>query len=247
MKTIFILHGWAIRGGEENKKMWQPFINELESSGFRVVFLKIPGLSAPLNEVWDMDNYLSWLESEIDKKSDNNKVILLGHSFGGHLAIRYVSQNPEKIDKLILVDSSGIRDMAPKAIFKRTIFLILAKVGKVFFKSEFFRNIIYKFAKESDYKNAPPLLRRTMSKILDDEILEDLPKIICSTKIIWGEHDLTTPVKHARKMHALIANSQLEFIKEGRHSPQFTHPKEVAKLVNDFILKNTGSRIEGHK
>jgi len=247
MKTIFILHGWAVRGAEENKKMWQPFIDELESSGLQVIFLKIPGLSAPLNEVWNMDNYLSWLDSEIDKKLGNSKVILLGHSFGGHLAIRYVAQNPKKIGELILVDSSGIRDMASKAFIKRTIFLILAKVGKVFFNSEFFRNIIYKFARETDYRNAPPLLRRTMSKILDDEILNDLSKVNCPTKIIWGENDLTTPVKHARKMHQLIVNSELVFIKEGRHSPQFTHSKETAKLVNDFILKNTGCETEGNK
>ncbi|MBU0975015.1 alpha/beta hydrolase [Patescibacteria group bacterium] len=247
MKTIFILHGWAIRGGEENQRMWQPFINELELSDSQVVFLKIPGLSVPLNEVWDMDNYLSWLESEIAQKSKGEKVILLGHSFGGHLAIKYAARNPEKMEKLILVDSSGIRDMVPKAVIKRTIFLMLAKVGKIFFKSEFFRNMIYKFARESDYKNAPPLLRRTMSKILDDEILEELPKVKCDTKIIWGENDLTTPVKHAKKMQAEIKNSELIFIKEGKHSPQFTHVKETAKLVMDFVLENDTSRQKRDK
>lgn len=238
MKTIFILHGWAVRGAEENKKMWQPFIDELESSDLRVEFLKIPGLSAPLDEVWNLDNYLSWLSTEIDKKSNDKKIFLLGHSFGGQLAIRYAAQNNEKIEKLILLDSSGIRDMAPRVVLKRTAFLLIAKVGKVLLRGEFFRNLLYKLAREADYKNASPLLRKTMAKVLDNQILDDLPKINCETKIIWGENDLTTPVKHARKMKELITNSELEFVKEGRHSPQFTHPKQTAKLVNDFIFKS---------
>jgi len=251
MKTIFILHGWAVRGGDKNQGMWQPFIDELKAGGYKVVFFKIPGLSAPLNEVWDFDNYLNWLSSEISKElssrpaRESKKVILLGHSFGGQLAIKYAALNSEKMEKLILVDSSGIRDMALKPVIKRTVFLLLAKVGGVLFKGKFFRNLLYKFARETDYKNAPPLLRRTMSKILDDQILEDLPGVKCSTKIIWGENDLVTPVKHAKKMHEIIENSELIFIKEGRHSPQFTHVKETAKLVMDFISKANGNRYPG--
>jgi pimeloyl-ACP methyl ester carboxylesterase len=243
MKTIFILHGWAVRGGEENQRMWQPFIDELEKGGFKVAFLKIPGLSAPLNEVWDLGNYLNWLDSKISEELNSGtaqaskKVILLGHSFGGQLAIKYAALNSKKMEKLILVDSSGIRDMALKPVIKRTVFLLLAKVGGVLFKGKFFRNLLYKFARETDYKNAPPLLRKTMSKILDDQILEDLPNIKCATKIIWGENDLVTPVKHAKKMHEIIKDSKLVFIKEGRHSPQFTHVKETAKLVIDFVFK----------
>ncbi len=236
MKTIFILHGWAVRGADENKKMWQPFIDELEVNGLHVEFLKIPGLSAPLNEVWNLDNYLLWLTTQINENSKDKKIILLGHSFGGQLAIKYAAQNNEKIEKLILLDSSGIRDMSPKAVFKRTAFLIVSKVGKVLLRGEFFRNLLYKLAREADYKNASPLLRKTMAKVLNNQIFEDLPQVTVPTKIIWGENDLTTPVKNAKKMHLLISNSQLEFIKDARHSPQFTHPKETAKLVNDFIF-----------
>ena len=129
--------------------------------------------------------------------------------------------------------------MAPKAVIQRTVFLLMAKAGKVLLRGEFFRNSLYKLAREADYKNASPLLRKTMAKVLNNQVLEDLPKITCPTKIIWGENDLVTPVKNAKKMNNLIKGSELTFIKEGRHSPQFTHPEETAKLVTNFIL---GSR-----
>jgi pimeloyl-ACP methyl ester carboxylesterase len=234
-KTIYILHGWAVRSGNLNQEKWQPFFNELSKFGVNAVFLKLPGLSAPLNEVWNLENYVSWLKDELKSKADGQKVILLGHSFGGQIAVKFTAQNPESVEKLILFDSAGIRDMSIKAIIKRTMFLIAAKIGKILFKSDALRNLMYKFAGESDYKNAPPLLRRTMSNILDNEILENLPNINIETKIIWGENDTVTPVKTAHQMHKLIVNSDLRFIKNARHSPQFTHPAETAKIVGEFL------------
>jgi pimeloyl-ACP methyl ester carboxylesterase len=235
LKNIYILHGWAVRSGNLNQEKWQPFFNELEKFGINAVFLKIPGLSSPLNEVWDLDNYVSWLKDELKEKQKGKKVILLGHSFGGQIAIKFTAQNPDLVKNLILLDSAGIRDMSLKAVIKRTVFLIAAKVGKILFKSEVLRNILYKFAGESDYKNAPPLLRRTMSNILDAEILDDLSKINVKTKIVWGNKDTVTPVKTAHQMNNLIKNSDLSFIKDARHSPHFTHVKETAKVVGEFI------------
>lgn len=234
-KTIYILHGWAVRLGNVNQEKWQSFFEELLKYDLEPVFLKIPGLSAPLNEVWSLDDFVNWLKKELNQKAKGKKIILLGHSFGGQIAIRFTAQNPDLVEKLILLDSAGIRDMSPKAVIKRTAFLMAAKIGKLLFKSESLRNLLYKFARENDYKNAPPLLRRTMSNILDDEVLEDLPKINISTKLVWGENDRVTPVKTAYKMKELVKNSDLSFVKEARHSPHFTHPKQTAQIIGEFL------------
>lgn len=238
METIFILHGWAVRGAEDNKKMWQPFIDQLKKNNFKVNFLKIPGLSAPLNEVWDLDNYLNWLDNEIAEKSAGQKIILLGHSFGGQLSIKFTATNSLKVKKLILLDSSGIKDMSLKSVLKRTVFLIISKLGKLVFRGEFFRNFLYKLAREADYKNASPLLRKTMANVLNQQITTFLPEINCPTLVLWGEFDKTTPVKNAFKMNKLIDKSKLVFIKNGRHSPQFTHPIETANEVIKFVANS---------
>lgn len=234
-KTIYILHGWAVASGNINQEKWQPFIDQLKSAGHTVVFLKIPGLSAPLNTVWNLEDFVSWLSQEIKERAQNQKIVLLGHSFGGQIAVKYVAQNSQHVEKLILLDSAGIRDTAPKTVIKRRFFLVAAKVGRVLFTSNTIRTLLYKLAREGDYRNAPPLLRRTMSNILDAEIVFDLPKISVPTKIIWGENDTVTPVKHAHQMHVLIKNSQLSFIAGARHSPQFTHTTQTARVVLEFI------------
>lgn len=236
MKKIFILHGWAVREGEQSREMWKPFIDGLSADDLEIIFLKIPGLTAPLNEVWSLNDYVNWLGDEIEGRATGEKVVLIGHSFGGQIASRFTSKNNHKVDKLVLIDSSGIKDMSFFAILKRNVFFVLAKIGKIFFRNDFFRNVLYKLARESDYKKASPLLRKTMAKILDDQVLGDLPNIDSDTKIIWGSDDKVTPVKHARKFNSLIAGSVLEFVDGARHSPQFTHPEKTSKIVSDFIL-----------
>lgn len=231
--TVVILHGWSLDPGQAQK--WQNFQDILTQRHISSHLLKIPGLSAPLNEVWNLDNYVKWLDEELRNQSD---IILLGHSFGGQIAVRYAALYPQKISQLILIDSSGIRSRSLVATLKRSCFKVMAKIGKVFFQSEWARKILYKLARERDYQNAPPLLRRTMSQILDDEVVTDLSKINCPTLLIWGRDDKVTPLALARIFEAKISQSHLKVVGEARHSPQYTHPEVVADAVQKFLFQN---------
>lgn len=229
-QSLIMLHGWSLDPSKEHK--WQRFRDDLATQGVSSIFLKIPGLSAPLDKVWNLNDYAEWLEQKL---ADQKKVVLLGHSFGGQVAVRYAAQHPDKVEALILLDSSGIRDHALWPTFKRGAFLLLAKLGKIFFQHEFFRNMLYKLARERDYQQAPPLLRRTMSQILDDEVVKDLSKITAPTLLVWGKNDQVTPLKLARIFAQHIPHSQLQVVNDARHSPQYTHSAEVAQIVHQFL------------
>ncbi len=231
---VFILHGWAIN--QQNDVKWYPFINLLQKNDILATFLGIPGLSSPLNEVWALQDFVDWLKKQLPKQ---DKVILLGHSFGGQIAIRFTAQNPDMVEKLILIDSAGIRDHAFFPTVKRKVFWVAAKVGKVLFNVQWAKKLLYKIARERDYNNAPPLLKRSMSLILDDEVIDDLPKISCPTLLIWGENDTVTPIKLAYQKMNLLPAARLKVISQARHAPQFTHTKQVVECVSLFLRPNT--------
>ena len=228
---LVILHGWSLDANKKQK--WQKFRDELASRGITSDLLLIPGLSAPLNEVWDLGNFVEWLDKEIGTQEH---VILLGHSFGGQIAVRYAATHPDKISRLILIDSSGIRNHSFMATTKRMGFQVLAKIGKVFFRSQICRNILYRLTRERDYQLAPPLLRRTMSQILDDEVVNDLPKIACPTLLIWGSDDQVTPLFLGQIFHAQIPHNRFHIITGARHAPQYTQPEQVAAQIQDFLF-----------
>lgn len=226
---IVILHGWAV--DENNQLKWQPFIERVEAAGWTVRFMRLPGLSQPLDKVWQLNDYVNWVHDQLG----DQQVILLGHSFGGQLSVRYASVFPEHVARLVLIDPAGIRPFSFKARTKRAVFGTLAKVGKVLFPLEVGRVLLHKLAREKDYLQASPLLRRTMQNVLADEVKADFARVTAPTCIIWGDQDQATPVSHAQLFSSGIQHSQLHFIAGARHSPQFTHVEQTAQQVLEFL------------
>ncbi len=230
MKTsIYILHGWAIDA--ENEVKWQKLRTLLKAKQIDTHFLAIPGLSTPLSDVWTLTDYVNWLKTQLPKE----KVILLGHSFGGQLASRFTSLYPEKVAKLILIGAAGIRNNRPWPVLKRQIFYYLAKIGKIFTNQALAKRLLYKLAREQDYFVASPNMKLTMRNVLADEVKTDLSKISCPTLLIWGQRDTYTPLWMGHFYHQQIAHSRLEILASAKHSPQFTHPEQVANLIESFI------------
>lgn len=227
-KKIVILHGWTY-----DLDKWQEFINLLTESGFEVIVPKIPGLTQKSDEVWDLDKYKNWLKKYF--KRFDSKVILMGHSNGGRLAIAFAARHPEKITKLILVDSAGIYHNELPLRLKRTFFKTLTKFGKKFTNSDYLRKIIYKVVREGDYEAAPLNMRLTIVNLIQKDLTGELKKITLPTQIIWGQNDKTTPLSDAYKIKEDIPNSKLSVIAQARHSPFYTHPKEVLKIIKNDI------------
>lgn len=232
MQKIFILHGWSQE--KNNRLKWEPFINQLKQNKINSEFLQIPGLDSKINRPWLLQDYMNWLKTKLPK---NQKIILLGHSFGGQISTLYTSQNPNKVKKLILLDSSGIINKSLDRKIKQLIFYPLAKIGKIFFKDQKYRKLLYKIAREHDYEKADFNLRKTFINVKKTEIINNAKSITCPTLIIWGLNDKITPIYFAHLFNQSIKNSKLYFIKEARHSPQFTHSQKVASLICDFLSK----------
>lgn len=226
VSKILILHGWAY-----SIEKWEPFTTSLQDNGFNVELLKIPGLTEKLDSVWNIDNYVDWL----NRKISNNKVILIGHSNGGRILLAFAAKYPEKIKHLILIDSAGIYHDELPIRLKRFIFQSLAGVGKKFTKSDSLRKLLYKLAREKDYEKAAPFVRQTMVNLINFDVTESLSKIRIPTLIIWGKEDKTTPLSDGQLMHKLIKESKLHIIKTAKHSPQFTHVDEVTQVITKEI------------
>ena len=222
----YILHGWTYSIDKYKK-----ITSLLNLKGLKTTILKVPGLTAKIEKSWDLNDYILWLKKIVNKEKD--RVVLIGHSNGGRIALNFTIKYPQKLAHLILIDSAGIYHNNLAVNVKRIIFKNVAKIGKKLSASEKLRNILYKIVGERDYKNADPLMRKTMINLIDSDKMLDLANVNIPTLIIWGKKDKTAPLSDGIIMHESIKNSKLHIIDVARHSPQFTHTKEVA----DVILK----------
>lgn len=226
---LFILHGWTY-----SAEKWKPFLKLLKQNNIKYELLKIPGLTAPLNDVWTLNDYINWLKDKIDEYGGN--LTLLGHSNGGRIASAYTASYPNRVERLILIDSAGIDHGSFGASFKKIFFKTGAKIAARFTKSNLARDFFYKIIGEEDYNRADEHLKKTLVNLISEDLSQTFKKIKVPALIIWGKNDKITPVSDAKTMHSLIKNSELQIIPGASHSPQFTHPRKVLDIILNSLI-----------
>jgi len=239
-EKLLILHGWG-----SNSERWQKVKELLEEKGIEVFTLDLPGFgrvpSPP--EIWGRPEYINWIFQKVQEKKWE-KFNLLGHSFGGGLAVKMAAnpalfQKGERIEKLILCAPAIIR----RRNIKSYLFYWLAFLGKKIFSlpgfkkfSPLAKKLIYKLAGTKDYYVADGIMKEVMKKIWEEEdLLLSLDKIKIPTLILWGEKDDVLPLKDAYKIKEKIRNSELKIIQKAKHSPHRETPNQLAEIIIDFL------------
>ncbi|MBR3970663.1 MAG: alpha/beta hydrolase [Ruminococcus sp.] len=217
-ELIVLLHGWG-----SNIKLFANLI-DLLSKKYKVVAMDMPGFgeSQEPPSAWCVDDYADFV-IEFLKAYNTDKVMLLGHSFGGRVIIKLNSREnlPFEISKVILVDSAGI--LPPKSNkksfrtrwykFCRTILStgIMQKIAP-----EALEKLRVKYG-SADYVAASPLMRQVLVKTVNEDLEPLLPNIKCSTLLVWGVNDTATPLSDGEKMEKLIPDAGLVKLENAGH------------------------------
>jgi len=233
--VILVLHGW---GGSSDS--WIRVQESLASKGYEVIIPDFPGFgkSKPPSEAWSVSEYVNWLNNFVSSQG-LEKFFLIGHSFGGRVAIKFVIKHPEKVETLILCGSAGIK---PESGFKTKIIFFLSRIGNAIFTPKHLlrfkdgaRNTFYSFLRNKDYVKANGTMKETIKKVLAEDLLPDLSKIKTKTLIIWGKLDRMVPVKYAYIFKEKIQNSELKILPKSGHSPHLEEPGKLTEIVINFL------------
>jgi pimeloyl-ACP methyl ester carboxylesterase len=229
-ENFLILHGW--NGSSDS---WRKIIEILEIK-YKVICPDFPGFGKTETPKipWSLNDFVEWLK-EFTEKLNLKEFFLLGHSFGGRVAIKFSIFYPEKVKKLILLNSAGIK---PEWGLKEKIIFQISKIGNaIFSKNHFFRfkdgarNFFYRIARIKDYSKAKGVMKETMKKIVEEDLLPEIPKIQNETLILWGEKDKIIPLKYAFLFKEKIKNSKLEILPKIGHSPHLEDPEKLAEIL----------------
>lgn len=230
-KNILLLHGWGA-----HKEKLKPLAEKLKANGWYVVAVDLPGFgqTPPPKRVFSVKDYAKVINEFTEKKFDNNGFFVFGHSFGGRIAVNLTIMNPN-INGTILCATSGL--VRPH-IVKRIIFLILAKIGKVFlaipgmdFIAELWKRFLYKAAREHDYEKTHGIMRYVFRNIVADGIRPLLPNLQVPVLLLWGTVDKQTPLKSAYLAKSLINRPMLKVFTDVGHALPYKRPAELARQI----------------
>ncbi|MCX6764292.1 MAG: alpha/beta hydrolase [Candidatus Nealsonbacteria bacterium] len=232
-KSIVILHGWY-----SLKERWQKVKEIVEKEGIKAEIPDLPGFKeeTKLNNPWSLNDYLNWMEKFIEDKKNSGELtepfFLLGHSFGGRIAIKFAIKHPEKLKGLILLSAAGIKSKEnfianSSLIFKQLHFLP---------GYDLFRKFFYKFIlRKTDYIKLEGIMKETFKNVINEDLSDLLAEIKVKTLILWGGKDNVTPLSDAYFMKEKIVNSKLEILEGLNHTAYFENPEIVGPKILDFI------------
>ena len=237
-KDVILLHGWG-----SNMNLFKSLANELQIN-FHIHNLDFPGFgdSEAPDSVWGVEEYTTFIESYVDQCNISNPIII-GHSFGGRVAIVYASRNPT--NKLILIDSAGVKPKRPlKYYCKIYTFKLYKRLLPLFAGKARAEKLIEQYrssAGSSDYSSAQGVMRNILIKVVNEDLKHLMPKIDSPTLLIWGENDTATPVKDAKIMERLIKNSGLVVLKNSGHFSFLDKAYDVNIIIDNFL---NGDKID---
>ena len=228
---VLLLHGWG--GAIES---FAPVLDDLHRS-YRVAAFDLPGFgnSSLPPTTWGSADYAR-LTLQIMEHLQLNRPHLIGHSFGGQVSIQLAATAPERVGKLVLVCSAGIRMHPALATrLKRTA----ARFGKWLaahagWIGEKARGAIYRRVQSQDYASAGPL-RPTLVRVITEDLTPLLPLIASPTLLVWGAQDRDVPLAAGQVMARLIPAAQLAVFENAGHFAYLDQFDRFRLLVRRFL------------
>ena len=164
---------------------------------------------------------------EFVEKTNIKKPIVIGHSFGGRVAIRYSSRNP--IEKLILFGSPCIRIEEPLPLTVK----VLKKLKKLPGLNEF-GEFMKQYIGSRDYKAATPIMRQTLVDVVNEDLSKFAREIEEPTLLIWGENDTEAPLNEAKELEKIMNDAAL-IVLPGTHYAYLENLPQVVNILNSFF------------
>ena len=220
---VVLLHGWG-----QNIAMMKPIGDRLQKN-HRITILDFPGFgeSEEPKTALTVYDYCEILE-ELLKKLKVKKPVIMGHSFGGRIAIIYASRN--EVEKVVLFGSPCIRKEV-KPNLKLRMLKSLKKIPGI--------NKLEGFAKNHmgsrDYKNASEIMKKILVNVVNEDLSEYAKKINVPTLLIWGDRDTEAPVEDAKELEKIIPDAGLIVLPNSTHYAYLENLPQVINILNNFL------------
>lgn len=159
------------------------------------------------------------------KEKDLKDVIIIGHSFGGRVALDLVYKHPKLCSKLVLIDSAGLKPRR-KVSYYYKVFIYKIKKKLHLDTSKYGSN---------DYKQLNEIMRQTFVKVVNFDQKFELFSIEIPTLIVYGKEDKETPIYMAKYFNKKIKNSRLVLMDNCGHFPFLEDTYNFINILNNFV------------
>jgi len=247
---ILLLHGLG-----EAAIVWFANMEDL-ASNHTVIALDLPGHGASDKPQWrySLEKSTEFLMAFMDTL-ELDRVSLVGNSMGGLMSLAVALNHPDRVHKLVLVDTAGLgREIAG---FLRWMSIpavgeLMARpsrggvrwvLHRIFYDHAFatqqLTEALYQERRLAGNKQAMLRILRYGVNFLGLKpsamLANRLPQVKAPTLVVWGRQDAIFPVAHTRKAASLLPNARLQIYDQCGHWPHIEKHQQFNRLVLDFL------------
>lgn len=248
---IVLLHGFA-----SSTYTWEDLAPYLQAEGYHVWSLDMKGFGwsdKPRDARYDPLTLMEDVNKWMDAMGLRN-VTLVGNSLGGAVTVLMALEHPDRIKKMVLIDSAGY-PMKPPLIVRMARVPLSGSFMKLFFgrwivrwnlKEVFYHkdrvteekvNAYYDRMRTENALDAQIAVARSVNFDLFDQYIKRVPQITSDALIIWGENDAWIPLEIGYKFKKDLVTATMIVIPECGHMPQEEYPIKTAQYILDFVKR----------
>jgi pimeloyl-ACP methyl ester carboxylesterase len=231
---IIYLHGWGT-----SHNVFYSLIESLFDEG-RHIALDFPGFGNTdiPDTAWGTYEYAVFIQHFLHQLNVESCTVI-GHSFGGRVAIQLAHNFPDLVDRIILIASAGIkRKVALRKRLRVKTIQTMARLAKSCIPGSFGENIknqLYSKIASRDYLRAGEM-KNIFVKVVNEDLGDIIPKIHIPALLLWGNEDTETPPEIGERIHQLLPNSHyIEFPGFDHYSILTRGSSQVSHHIRQFL------------
>jgi pimeloyl-ACP methyl ester carboxylesterase len=262
-RPVLLLHGGGLDAAGLSFQKTIPAL----AKRHRVFAPDLPGFgqSDPMPVTWRVEECVEFVGRLLDALG-LKRASLVGVSMGGAFAVGFTLLAPERVDRLVLVDSAGLGNEIPGGLLSyfrvqlplldelswtavaasRTLARRNLGAALVSQKQVFSEEVLDKYLRLARRTGAGAAFRQLQRSEyqwtgMRTNYLDRLSEIEVPTLLVHGMEDKIVPVTWAKRAHGLIKNSTIELISECGHLPPIEKPDLFNRLIRRFLLRRSAS------
>lgn len=222
---VLALHGWGRTRAD--------FDASLE--GLDALAVDLPGFGASPEppEAWGGADYADAVVPLLDEME--TPAVILGHSFGGQVAVQLAARHPERVAALVLTGTPLVR--RPQGPVSRS-FRLARRLHRLGVLSDDYMEALRRKRGSADYKAARGIMRDVFVRVVNEHYDDDLAALRCPVELVWGADDAAAPLAQAQVAGGMIDDVRVTVLDGVGH---FT-PQAAPGALRDAVLRHRPQR-----